>query len=274
MINRPTITQPELVEGLRRLGLRPEMTVMAHSSLSAFGHVEGGEEAVIRALLTVIGENGTLCLPTLCQRDRERRQETWDIEHSPSDVGKITEVFRKWPGVVRSDHFSHSVAAQGPLAEAITAGHATAGPRPSPWGTRAFGHGSPWDRFYEIDVLYCLLGVDFRVNTMRHYIQSTLMEEALAQAPAVERAALAAQLADWNRPGVFPGWSGGLEEELLSGLGLVHYEQIGEATCRSIHARVMVEEILKAVRSEPEKWLSGDTLKWYRRCIKQAPEGV
>jgi aminoglycoside N3'-acetyltransferase len=250
------------------------MTVMAHSSLSAFGHVEGGAEAVIRALLTVIGENGSLCLPTLCQKDKERRQETWDISSSPSDVGKITEVFRRWPGAVRSDYFTHSVTAQGPLAEAITSGHATAGPRPSPWGTRAFGHGSPWDKLYEMDVLYCFLGVTFRVNTMRHYCQSTLMEQALAQAPAEERATLAAAVADWNKPGVFPGWSGEMEEELLSGLGLVHYEQIGQATCRSIPARVMVDEILKAVRNEPEKWLSGETLEWYLRAVRLATDGA
>jgi aminoglycoside 3-N-acetyltransferase len=274
MTTHPTITQPELVEGFRRLGMRPEMTVMVHSSMSAFGHVEGGAEAVIRALLIVIGENGTLCLPTLCQKDKERRQDTWDINNSPSDVGRITEVFRHWPGVIRSDHFSHSVAAQGPLAEEITSGHATGGPRPSPWGTRAFGHGSPWDKFYEMDILYCFLGVSFRVNTMRHYCQSRLMEEALAQAPAAEREALATELADWNKPGVFPGWSGELEEELLSGLGLVHYEQIGEATCRSIRARVMVDEILRAVRAEPGKWLSGETLKWYLRATKQAPQGI
>jgi len=265
---QPTLTQPELVDGFRRLGLGFGLTVMAHSSLSAFGHVEGGAVTVIRALLTIIGENGTLCLPTLCQRDQEHRQETWDLKHSPSDVGQITEVFRTWPGALRSDHFTHSVTAQGPLAEAITTGHATAGPRPSPWGTRAFGHGSPWDKFYELNVLYCFLGVDFRVNTLRHYTQSRLLEEALAQAPEARRAALAHELADWNKPGVFPNWAGELEEELLSGLGLVHYELIGAANCRSIPARMIVDQTLQAVRAQPEKWLSGETLLWYRRAVE------
>ena len=265
---RPTITQPELVEGFRRLGLGFGLAAMAHSSLSAFGQVEGGAAAVIRALLTIIGENGTLCLPTLCQRDKERRRETWDIHNSPSDVGKITEVFRTWPGAIRSDHFTHSVTAQGPLDLEITSGHATAGPRPSPWGTRAFGHGSPWDKFYELNALYCFLGVDFRVNTMRHYVQSRLLEEALAQAPGARRGLLAQELADWNRPGVFPGWAGEMEEELLSGLRLVHYEPIGAAVCRSIPARTIVDETLKAVRDEPKEWLSGETLEWYRRAVE------
>lgn len=268
MTNPATLTQAQLADGFRRLGMSFGVTVMAHSSLSAFGQVQGGAEAVIRALLTVIGEDGTLCLPTLCQRDKERRRETWDIRNSPSDVGKITEVFRHWPGALRSDHFTHSVTAQGPLAKELTTGHATAGPRPSPWGTRAFGHGSPWDKFYEHNVLYCFLGVDFRVNTMRHYVQSRLMEEALAGAPERLRGQLAQELADWNRPGVFPGWAGELEEELLSGLGLMHYEPVGQATCRSLRARQIVDETLKAVRAEPEKWLSGETLQWYQRAVQ------
>lgn len=263
---RPVLTQADLVTGFRRLGIEPGMTVMAHSSLSSFGYVQGGAPAVIRALLVVVGEEGTLCLPTLCQRDRERRQQTWNIATSPSDVGQITEVFRHWPGVVRSDHFTHSVAAQGPLASEITSGHATAGPRPGPWGGRAFGHGSPWDRFYELNVLYCFLGVTLHVNTMRHYAQSVLLESAVAQAPERLRAQLAQELADWNKPGLFPGWSGELEEELLARLGLIHYESVGQATCRSLPTRVLVDTTLAAVRAEPERWLEGEMLRWYRRA--------
>lgn len=263
----PTVTEADLREGFGRLGLTPGCTAMVHSSLSAFGHVEGGAEAVIRALLTVLSPGGTLVLPTLCQKDRERREETWNIATSPSDVGRLTEVFRTWPGAVRSDHFTHSVAALGPAAEAITAGHATAGPRPGPWGPRAFGHGSPWEYFHRQDVLYCFLGVTLRVNTMRHLTQSMLLERGLEQAPAASRSRLAAELSDWNRPGLFPAWSGEEEEELLAGLGLLHYETIGAATCRSIGACRLVDEVLRAVQASPERWLQGEMLRWYRESV-------
>lgn len=98
------LTGEDLRAGFRALGMEPGTTVMAHSSLSAFGWVEGGAETVIRTLLAALGETGTLALPTLCQRDKERRQETWDRDHSPSDVGKITEVFRQWPGEIGRAH--------------------------------------------------------------------------------------------------------------------------------------------------------------------------
>ena len=44
------VTQDDIVEGLRKIGIAPGDTVMVHSGLSYFGKVEGGAETVIRAL--------------------------------------------------------------------------------------------------------------------------------------------------------------------------------------------------------------------------------
>lgn len=261
--DQPVVTHETLVAGFRELGLVPGTLVMVHSSLSAFGYVEGGAETVIAALLDAIAPNGTLVLPTLCQRDKERRQQTWDIAQSPSDVGKITEVFRTWPSAMRSDHFTHSVAALGPLAAEITSGHATAYGRPSPWGERAFGHGSPWEKLYGHNALYCFLGVSFRVHTLRHFIQSLVLEETLARLPEAARAELAALAAGWSKPGLFPWWNGEQEEEALAARGLIRYVQIGAAMCRSIPARTDVDTLLQLIREQPDQWLNPEFLPWY-----------
>ncbi len=58
------ITSGEIVAGLRRLGLRRGDRLVVHSSLSSFGHVEGGAYAVIEALQVVVGPEGTLLVPT------------------------------------------------------------------------------------------------------------------------------------------------------------------------------------------------------------------
>jgi aminoglycoside 3-N-acetyltransferase len=263
----PILNQSGLAEGFRQLGLREGLTAMVHSSLSSFGWVEGGAETVIKALLDVLGAGGTLVLPTLCLK--EDRFETWDIRHSPSTVGRITETFRLWPGVLRSDHFSHSVAALGPLAEEITSGHATAYGRPSPWGPAAFGYGSPWGKFYELNVLYCFLGVNFRVNTLRHYSQSVLVEEALAQAPSTARERLAAQIPDWRKPGVWPYHDDEKMEARLAGLGLINYVQIGNAICRSIPARTQVDHTLEILRAEPAQWFDAGFMDWYDATLRR-----
>lgn len=261
-----TVSQADLVAGFRRLGLGAGLTAMVHSSLSAFGWVEGGAETVIRALLEVLGPDGALAMPTLCQRDRELRFSTWDPTTSPSDVGRITEVFRLWPGAVRSDHATHSVAALGPLAADITAGHARAHGRPGPWGPAAFGHGSPWERLYELNACYCFLGVTFRVNTMRHFAQSLLVERILNGAPADRQADLLQRLAGWVKPGVWPNWDDERMERRLAAMNLVRYAEIGQSTCRAIPARLLVNRTLAIIKSERAQWLDGPFLRWWREA--------
>ena len=57
------VTKQQIISDLIALGIEPGVTVMMHSSLSALGPVEGGPEAVVDALLEVIGPDGTLLVP-------------------------------------------------------------------------------------------------------------------------------------------------------------------------------------------------------------------
>ena len=263
--SKHVVTSDEVVEGLRALGAGPGEIIFAHSSLSSFGWVEQGADTVIEALTRSVSPGGTVVLPTLCQKDKERRFETWDIDTSPSDVGKITEVFRQRPDTRRSDHPTHSVAALGPHAEQIISGHATAGGRPGPWGPAAFGHGSPWDMFYRLNVLDCFLGVTFSCNTMRHYIQSRLVEEALSH--AADAAAAAAAVRGWCTPGVWPDYQGPMMQERLTDLGLVTETTISAAVCYSVRARQMVDNALAILRAEIDEWFAEDFRDWYHRCM-------
>lgn len=259
---KQVVTKADVVTGIRQLGLRNADTIMAHSSLSAFGWVDGGAQTVINGLLEALAPDGTLCLPTLCQRDLARRFELWDIEKSESDVGRITEVFRLMPGVIRSDHPTHSVAAYGPSAREITAGHTNASGRPSPWKSSAFGYGSPWEWFYQHDILYCFLGVTFRVNTMRHYCQGRFVQEVIDAAPDPVAAKEGVQ--DWEHPGVWPHYDGEKMQARLDARGLVAKSQIGNATCYAIRTHVMVETICEILHTEPENWADEAFMDWYR----------
>ncbi len=60
---RSNVRGSDITAALRRVGIGPGDVVFAHSSLSAFGHVEGGADAVIDALLDAVGGNGTVVLP-------------------------------------------------------------------------------------------------------------------------------------------------------------------------------------------------------------------
>lgn len=260
------VVRKDIVAALRQLGLAAGDCVMAHSSLSRFGQVEGGAETVIAALLEALHPGGTLVMPTLSQRDKERRFETWNIDASPSDVGKITEVFRQRKDTIRSDHATHSVASAGPLAVEITAGHRQAAARPGPWGDAAFAATSPWQKLYALDATIVLLGVDLKVNTMVHFIEHLLVERALSRIPVDQRGQLQDQIAGWGQPGVWPYYDRiKLQEEMVR-QGHLADSQCGKARLLAVPAQTMVDSALALMEKSPRDWFETPFCEWYERA--------
>ncbi|MFI6702405.1 aminoglycoside N(3)-acetyltransferase [Streptomyces sp. NPDC050509] len=139
----PMCTRGSLAADLREVGLRSGETVLVHSSLSSLGWVCGGPIAVVQALLDVLGDDGTLVVPTQSGDNSDPAgwvnppvPEAWwadirasmpayDARTTPTrGVGVIPETVRNWPGAVRSAHPQTSFAAVGPRAAAIVDGHA------------------------------------------------------------------------------------------------------------------------------------------------------
>jgi aminoglycoside 3-N-acetyltransferase len=112
-------------------------TVGVHSSLSSFGHVEGGADAVIDALIETVGEQGNIMMSTHSanlSEDKRTPEEkaigvSWlckilpyDPDTAPVRTGIIPETFRKRKGVIRGSNPSNSVAASGPKAKELSEG--------------------------------------------------------------------------------------------------------------------------------------------------------
>ena len=122
---QPRVTRHDLAADLRRLGLGSGDIVLVHSSLSRLGNVEGGADAVIRALLDVVAPDGTVLFPTLTgsERDGPDNPPVIDVRATPCWTGLIPDSARRWQGALRSLHPTHSVAALGAEAGHYTAGH-------------------------------------------------------------------------------------------------------------------------------------------------------
>ena len=148
----------QIVESLKMLGIKRGDVLLVHSALTAVGYVQGGPDAVIDALLDTVGPEGTLVMSTLTMWDAP-----FDAVNTKSAVGIISERFRNRPGVLRSLHPVHSVAAFGAKAEYITQGHENC-----PTGC---GEGTPYMKIAELSGKIMLLGVDMDRNTMMHTLE-------------------------------------------------------------------------------------------------------
>lgn len=158
------MTRARLVRALRELGVREGGVLLVHSSLTQIGYVPGGAKTVLRALVEVLGEKGTLVLPTHTWKWMNAGCRVFDVRTTPSCVGVLPEVFRQMPGVVRSLHPTHSVAALGPLAEFFIEGHEHA--------TTPCGEGTPYAKLMEADGQILFLGAVIAANTCFHALEA------------------------------------------------------------------------------------------------------
>ena len=131
-MEKSLVLKKDILSAFAELGIKKGQTIEVHTSLSSFGFVCGGAQIVIEALLESVGEEGTILMPTQSWKNLdpstgvhwEEPEEWWQIirdnwpaynkDITPTNtMGAVAEMFRKWPGALRSDHPARSVAAWG-----------------------------------------------------------------------------------------------------------------------------------------------------------------
>ena len=234
-------TFESLIEDLQNLGVAWGDVVFVHSSFKSIGYVEGGAEAVVEALVAVLGEDGLLLLPSFhLLEDHDERMAKWDVETTPSTVGWLTEFFRQMPGTFRSDHYSHSVAARGKDAEGFVGDHLSDEGMVSPWDRgwwgKTYGAHSPMIQAYDRDGNLLMLGVDYFTSTYVHVVEVMYWNDLLEKDSEASFLGL-----DRNKLGAF--WER---------LGKLNRGRVGDADCRCFGIRDYVDTLLEEVRRDPE----------------------
>ena len=268
------VTRQDVASAMQQLGIVPGDIVLVHASYKSLGSVDGGPDAVIGGIEDILGKEGTLVFPTLCQVDFENRRKSWYMD-KPSDVGFLSEYFRKQIYVYRSDHPGHSVAARGKYAYELTFEHGAYGHHPCPWGTDTFAESSPWAKLYRMDGKVILLGCGSRPITLKHYVESLFTEELLlaVKDPAC-RAQLHARLKSEENggQGVFPMYHAHIMHDELEKIGLVRKTICGNAEVFCVSAKEYVDAALEQLRTHTDFWYDGEKLQWIRDCRAAAAE--
>lgn len=267
-INVPNVTKEDIKKALRECGLREGDTVNVHSSLKACGHIEGGADTVIDAFLEVIGKEGTLVMPTLAQKNFETAYEDWTMDR-PSDTGLITETFRLRPESIRSDQATHSVAAQGPLAEWLTRDHGKYGKRPGVFGDTCFAVCSPWQKLYDMNAKIVLFGVTMHSNTMKHLIEYVFINDMLSKMADPEiREQFANRLRAMDRMNTmcWPFSSGELTQEWCDKAGLLQKVKCGNAELVCYRAKDTNDYSEKVYFEHPELFWNEEFLPWFKEA--------
>lgn len=147
------VSLQEIVRSLRAAGIKRGDVLNVHSRLFTIGAVrDAATEEIpalyLRAFREVIGESGTIVVPTFTT-SFGRFGTPFVLETSPSEMGVFSEHVRTSPGALRSLHPIQSLAALGKDAAALTADH------PS-WNV---GHDTVWDRLLKRAGKFVGLGI-------------------------------------------------------------------------------------------------------------------
>lgn len=157
----PKVNKEDVIEKLQRVGVQQGDDIYVASFAAVLGNEANVLDDVIDALIEIVGSQGTVIMPTFnwnyCSG------EIFDPEVTPSQVGVLTEIFRKKPGVLRSITPPWcTFAAIGKYAKDIA----------NIKGTSPFGIDSIPQFLYDINVKYVLLGCPYKDGVMHtHWLE-------------------------------------------------------------------------------------------------------
>jgi aminoglycoside N3'-acetyltransferase len=240
------VTEQEIKNGFEQLGLHAGDTVEVHSSLSSFGKVEGGADAVINALIATVGEDGNIVMsaypltaPVELTDEEKTKGIQWKAKVLPEDsqertgMGIIVDTFKRRPDVV-TGHGIHRVAA---------------------WGKDKEVHQKGYRQLVENGGLVLLLGVGIdRVSSMHLAERDIPIPQDIEKLNEVPEELLR----DYPSDDWAIGYGVGTPEDGWSkvyqkadNLGLIKHLKIGNADCHLFKAKDVINIYAEWRKNDP-----------------------
>jgi len=250
------------------LGIDPRGTVLIHSSMKAIGSVDGGADTVLDVWMDAM-RDGLLVLPTHTWRQigvLDGQKDTFDPASEPPCVGILPTLFWKRPGVIRSLHPTHSVAAYGAEAEEFTRGEEhtrTPLPRDGCWG-----------RLYDRDAAILFVGASLKTNTLLHGAEEWAgVPNRLGDKPAALKIKMpdgaTADCPQYRHyvPPQFRDVSDRYDkmEQPFQATGVAREGRFGDARCVWYNAKAGIDLTMEFLRRDPDLFLKDEPVPeaWY-----------
>jgi len=244
-----SMTQKDIVDDLKRLGLEGGAAVEVHSSLSSMGLVEGGALSVINALMDVVGEDGAIVMsaylvtPLLPLTEEEQRKGiTAKVrkldEHTncKTGMGIIVDTFCKLPNTYLGNGINRVCA----------------------WGHDAKLHSQGYEYLLSIDGSVLLIGVDIHRCSCMHTAEDKVEwpKELLEHFELPEEIQRQYPKTDWyveyqdpDKPLPEDAW--GKVQMEAERRGLISWGPIGNAECMLFKAKPVVDIYEEFLRTDP-----------------------
>jgi aminoglycoside N3'-acetyltransferase len=161
----------------RRIGSDFDI-LMVHSSFNHMTPMYSGTALeLVNALIDYCGPDRTLVMPAFNFGEAAlggalgtfRDRPFFDVRRTPSQMGLVSELFRRSKSVVQSRHPVYRLAALGPRAGELVDGHELA---PS-----GMGKNSPFDYMANHKTQIIGIGKTFQVMTQAHHVEALMGEE-------------------------------------------------------------------------------------------------
>lgn len=138
----------DLIEVYTQAGIKRGDVICVQSSYKGLGELEGGPLTLAKALIEIIGAEGTLLMPAYNFKSWTE-EHYFDIKETSSGVGILTDMFRKMEGVKRTQHPIHSLSVWGKLRDEICTIDAE----------NSFGENSVFSYLLKINAIYSTAGL-------------------------------------------------------------------------------------------------------------------
>lgn len=165
LAKRAAVAPKDVTKALRSIGVGEGTTALVHPDAIVAAQFLGLPlaqrlDALIDAVESAIRPSGTLVIPTFTYSFTKGEQ--FDMLHTASAVGMVSEQFRTLPGVLRSSDPIFSFAARGKLAPELCAINVK----------ECFGEGSVFALLHRVNAQIVNLGCSLtRGGTFIHYVE-------------------------------------------------------------------------------------------------------